>query len=305
VFYLKKYLVWQDKEIQSQTSKLEKVVVEQFIQHLSSKHTLKSINDYINSLVSYNKFLISEGIQDDMVVTSDLKAPKEKLSKKFLKNQKEILKENCVEDLLMEVCSEDSIKNSTMLSLAAYAGLRAEEIVELSPEDINFDKRKIYVRGLYKREIPMNSKLESALKLYLREEEIGTLLFTNERRGKFTKEGLQWILRKNRVNSHITMFALRNFYRAKLSSQGYSSKEIDELMGYSTYKKDYTSKKIKEMLTVKQFAGLVNSSPSTVINWCNDKKIISYRNSWGQRRIPFSEVEKASYLRVRKSKGSE
>lgn len=289
-YYLKKFMDWHQEEMKRPLghSKLEKSTVTQYIQYLSSKYSTGYVNSYIKFTVSYNKFLINEGIQETMVATNDLiiKTPKKKVEK--IK-----ISERDVESLLMEVCSNDSIKNSTMLCLIAYAGLKPSEVVELQLTDIDFDNRKIHISGKYKRDIAMNSAVENSLKLYLRDEEIiKDYLFTNERDMKYTSAGIHWILRKNRFNPNVTITTLRNFYILKLKSQGYSEKEIDELLGYSTRKKDYTNKKIKEMLTVKQFAELVGAAPSTIVKWCNSNKIQSYKNYWGHRRIPCSEAER-------------
>jgi integrase/recombinase XerD len=290
IYYLRKFMYWYQKEMKKPlgNSKLEKSTVTQYIQYLSSKYSTSSVNSYIKFIVSYNKFLINEGIQETMVATNDLiiKIPKKKVEK--IK-----INERDVESLLMEVCSNDCIKNSTMLCLIAYAGLKSSEVVELELKHIDFDNRKIHISGKYTRDIAMNSVVENSLKLYLKDEEvIKDYLFTNERDMKYTSAGIHWILRKNRSNPNVTITTLRNFYMSKLKAQGYSEKEIDEILGYSIKKKDYTNKKIKEMLTVKQFAELVEAAPSTIVKWCNNNKIKSYKNYWGHRRIPCSEAER-------------
>lgn len=290
IYYLKKFMDWYQKEMKRplEASKMEKSTVTQYIQHLLLKYSTSSVNSCIRFLVSYNKFLINEGIQETMVATNDLiiKIPMKKI-------EKVKINERDVESLLMEVCSNDCIKNSTMLCLIAYAGLKPSEVVELELKHIDFDNRKIHISGKYTRDIAMNSAVENSLKLYLKDEEIiKDYLFTNERDMKYTSAGIHWILRKNRSNPNVTITTLRNFYMSKLKAQGYSEKEIDEILGYSTKKKDYTNKKLKEMLTVKQFAELVEAAPSTIVKWCNSNKIKSYKNYWGHRRIPCSEAER-------------
>lgn len=290
LYYLRKFMYWHQKEMKRPLghSKLEKGVVTQYIEYLLSKHSTNYVNSYIKFIVSYNKFLINEGIQETMVATNDLTI---KISKK--KVEKIEIGERDVESLLMEVYSNDCIKNSTMLCLIAYAGLRPSEVVELELKNIDFDNRKIYVSGKYARDIVMNSAVENSLKLYLKNEDIiRDYLFINERNMKYTSAGIHWILRKNRSNPEVTITTLRNFYMSKLKSQGYSEREIDEILGYSIKKKDYTNKKIKEMLTIKQFAELVEAAPSTIVKWCNSNKIKSYKNYWGHRRIPSSEAER-------------
>lgn len=283
VYYLRKFMDWYQNEMKRPFgySKLEKSTVTQYIEYLSLKHSASYVNSYIKFMVSYNKFLINEGIQETMVATNDLtiKIPKKQI-------EKIEIDERDVEALLMEVCSNDCIKNSTMLCLIAYAGLRPSELVELELKYIDFDSRKIHIRGKYTRDIPMNSAVENSLKLYLKNDDIiKDYLFINERDMKYTSAGIHWILRKNRSNSNVTIATLRNFYISKLKSQGYSEKEIDEILGCSTIKKDYTNKKIKEMLTVKQFAELVEAAPSTIVKWCNSNKIKSYKNYWGNKQL--------------------
>lgn len=290
VYYLKKFTEWHKEEMKMPLnySKLEKSTLIKFIQYLSSKYSASSVNSYIKFLVSYNKFLINQGIQETMVAANDLTI---KISKK--KVEKLDIDERDIEALLMEVCSKDCIKNSTMLYLIAYAGLRPSEVVELELKNIDFDNRKIHVNGKYTRDIPLNSAVENSLKLYLNNEGIiKDYLFINERGMKYTSAGIHWILRKNCANSNMTLTTLRNFYMSKLKAQGYSEKEIDEILGYSTKKKNYTINKVKEMLTVKQFAEQVETTPQTIIKWCNNNKIKSYKDYFGHRRIPCSEAER-------------
>ncbi|NMM64020.1 tyrosine-type recombinase/integrase [Clostridium sp. P21] len=294
IYYLRKFLKWHEEVIKDPFNKLEKIIIKKYLKSISTDASKSSINNYINFFKSYNNFLISEGIQEDMVVdgTMRLKQAKPKVNKDNTVNEK------FIENLLQKICSIDGIKNYTMLNLIAYSGLRAAEVTELTLEDLDFDERVINITGSYEKKVPMNSHVESCLKLYLKE--IYTMedyLFVNERGTKYTDTGLRWILRKNCPDSNITITTLRDFYKLKLKEQGYTTKEIDKLLGYTTKHKSYLDKSLKEMLTPSEFAKIFNVAPITVIKWCNKGLVKAYRTDKGFRKIPPSEVKKLQAVR--------
>lgn len=294
IYYLRKFLKWHEETIKVPFEKLERSIVKVYLESISLKVSKGSINSYINFFKSYNGFLISEGIQKEMIIDNDMRAkiPKSKIT------EEESIDEKYIETILQRVCLTDGIKNYTMLNLIAGSGLRAAEVKELRIEDLDFDKRIINITGAYERKIPMNSNVESSLKLYLKEiyfkEEY---LFINERGTKYTEAGIRWIFRKNCSDTNITIATLRNFYKTKLKNQGYSSKEIDELLGYTTKDKRYLDKSLKGMLTPAKFAEIFNVAPITVIKWCDKGIVKAYRTDKGFRKIPYSEVERLKTIR--------
>jgi integrase/recombinase XerD len=294
IYYLKKFLKWHEEVIKAPFKKLEKTVVRKYLKSISSNIGGNSINNYINFFKSYNNFLISEGIQKELVVDNTMRVKPSKTKV----NKNNTIDENLIENLLQEICSSDGIKNYTMLNLIAYCGLRADEVTELSLEDIDFDKRIINISGSYKRKVPMNSNVENSLKLYLKEiYSMEEYLFINERGTKYTDTGLRWIFRKNCPDNNITIATLRDFYKIKLKKQGYTPKEIDVFLGYTTKYKNYVDKSLKEMLTPSQFAKIFNVATITVISWCNKGFVKAYRTDKGFRKIPYSEVGKFKAMR--------
>ncbi len=294
IYYLRKFLKWHEKAIKTPFKKLGKPIINKYLKIISLNISEKSINNYINFFKSYNNFLISEGIQKELVVDNAMRI--KILKNKVIKNN--IIDEKLIENLLLEICSSDGIKNYTMLNLIAYCGLRASEVTDLRLEDLDFDKRIINITGSYKREVSMNSTIENSLKLYLKEVySMEEYLFINERGTKYTDTGLRWIFRKNCSNSNITLATLRDFYKIKLKKQGYTPKEIDISLGYTTKYKNYVDKSLKEMLTPSQFAKIFNVAPVTVISWCNKGFVKAYRTDKGFRKIPYSEVEKFKAMR--------
>lgn len=294
IYYLRKFFKWHEEVIKTPFKGLEKNIVKKYIKSISSNISESSINNYINFFKSYNNFLISEGIQKELVVDNSLRV---KVSKVKV-NKINYIDEKYIENLLQQICCNDGIKNYTMLSLIAYSGLRAAEVIELKLEDLDFDERVMNITGSYEREVPMNSNIENSLKLYLKE--VYTMeeyLFINERGTKYTTAGLRWIFRKSCSYNNITLSTLRDFYKLKLKEQGYITKEIDALLGYTTKYKSYTDKKLKEMLTPSEFAKIFNVAPITVIKWCDKGLVKAYRTDKGFRKIPYSEVSKLKSLR--------
>ncbi|MBV7276244.1 tyrosine-type recombinase/integrase [Clostridium sp. PL3] len=296
IYYLRKFLKWYEENTEKTFSRLEKSAVDMYLESVSSKVSKTSINSYINFFKSYNSFLISEGIQENMVVDNSMRR---RTSKKKSDKVNDV-DEKYIEAILQNICLSDGIKNYTMLNLIANSGLRALEVKELRLEDLDFDNRVINITGAYERKIPMNSNVENSLKLYLKEIYVmEEYLFINERGTKYTEAGIRWIFRKNCSDTDITIATLRNFYKIKLKNQGYSNKEIDKVLGYKTNGKKYSDRALKDMLTPSQFSKIFNVAPITVIKWCNKGIVKAYRTDKGFRKIPNSEVERLKKLRLK------
>ena len=288
MYYLKKFDIWYEANYSKPMDFLDREVVIYYLNNLALKLSSKSLNSQVNFFRSYNAHLISVGAQSEMVI--DLKMRINIPKKKEIPKE---LNEKFVEDLLQNVYNSDGIKNFTMLYTIAYSGIRPIELVELRLKDINLVDRVIYIKGRYNREVPIDSKLINNLKLYLRDvDKLQEYLFINERDTPYTERGIQWLFRKYCSDTKLSLNALREFHKSMLFKQGYSPKEVDEMLGFSTDKKSYINSNFQEMLTPAQFAKEFNVTAQAVRKWCNNGLVRVYKTDKGFRRIPYSEVER-------------
>ena len=139
----------------------------------------------------------------------------------------------------------------------------------------------------------MDSMVSNTLKFYFKEVENNQeYLFLNEKFSKYTERGIQWIFRKSCEDKDITLKTLRDFYKIKLHSQGYSEKEIDKILGLTTSGKSYISDDLKNMWTPKKASEVFGVTPLTIIKWCDKGILRAYKTDKGFRKIPLSEIER-------------
>ena len=152
--------------------KLDKLVnadVKMYIEYLKKKNiSYKTINRKIASLKLYNEFLVSNNIQNDVVILAkDYIKIHDSLIQKELPTEQEINR--------LKHFSSGSEKNSKrdycFISLLIYAGLRESEIINLRIVDIKLDDRFINVigKGNKFRQVIINNSMYDALSDYLEE----------------------------------------------------------------------------------------------------------------------------------------
>ena len=129
-----------------------------------------TINRKIAALKQYNLFLIEEHIQDKVVIVDRDYIKIHNSSVKSVVSQKEIEK-------LKHFTSRDEknpIREYCFITILAYAGLRASEIVRLRIIDINLENRFLYIlgKGNKLRQVIINNLIYDALKEYLEERNI-------------------------------------------------------------------------------------------------------------------------------------
>lgn len=287
MYYLKKFQDFYEENFSENFSDLKKDVASKFIDYIEVKSGERSINSYVNFLRSYNSFLIEDGFQKNMVVDISLRKKTES------KYEKKEITDDQVQMILVNAYANDGIKNYTILSIAAYTGLRASEICSLKTSDAYLSDRIIKVAGNHERQIFIDSKVYLCLKSYFETvSENQVYLFEDEREMHYTERGLYYILEKNCDVFHVTFKQLREFYKTRLKNQGFTEKEINKILGLKTKGKSYEDITLGKMLSTSEAAKKLNISQWTVIKWCNNGKIRCMKTKKGFRRIPISEIER-------------
>lgn len=173
--------------------------VKMYKQYLLNNSTdSKTINRKLTSLRTYNKFLIQEKIQTEMVIKD----------RDFIKIQKTKLNNNIisVQDVnkIKHYAAKDikaSKRDFCFISILCYGGLRASEITNIKIVDIRLNERELYIvgKGEKFRTVVINNIMYFAIKDYLEErQQINTknpYLFVSQKS----------INTKKPVNRNITM----------------------------------------------------------------------------------------------------
>lgn len=137
---------------------------------LKNNYSPKSVNRKLSALKLYNRFLISEKIQNDIVIVDRdyIKIQDSGIMKK-IPTDKEINK-------LKHFSSKDE-KNSKrdycFMVLLMYGGLRESELVAIKIDDVKMESRYINIIGKGKkfRQVVINNLMYDALNEYMEERE--------------------------------------------------------------------------------------------------------------------------------------
>jgi len=140
----------------------------------------------------------------------------------------------------------DSVRNEKhklMLSLVYGCGLRRSEVLELTPEDIDRDRKLICIRqskGFKDRLVPLSDRLIKLVDEYLLHYKPDGYLFEGQARGsKYSPESLEKIFRtayeRAGINKkNITLHGLRHSYATHLLEAGTDLRYIQALLGHKS-----------------------------------------------------------------------
>jgi integrase/recombinase XerD len=147
--------------------------------------------------------------------------------------------------------SRHSIRNSTIILVFLYTGIRITELCQLNVENLDFESAtiKIMDKGRKERLIPMSKQLKSILQHYLvfRENYLGldaediSYLFVSRRYGKWNRLNRRTIhdlfnhyASKARINQqHFSAHKLRHTFATLLYSAGVELIELQQLLGHA------------------------------------------------------------------------
>ena len=133
------------------------------------------------------------------------------------------------------------LKHRIILTLIYSAGLRRQEAVNLKIADIDFERKTIHIRQskyLKDRIVPLSSYMAHGLRKYLEVEKPDTYLFNGkEPDGRYSLEGLGWVMHEARKNASITkkinLHSLRHSYATHLLEEGVNIVTVKELLGHA------------------------------------------------------------------------
>lgn len=206
---------------------------------------------YQNQIVNALK-LFFKTIQDKQIIIDTIHRPKRG---KVLPNilSKEEIK------LILTVLT--NTKHKTMLSLIYACGLRRSELLQLTFEDIQADRKLLVIKqskGKKDRIVPISDKIIEMLRDYYKEYRPKKWLFEGQRENtKYSDRSLEEVLKKSirlaQINKPVSLHWLRHSYATHLLESGTDLRYIQELLGHSSSKTTeiYTHVSTKSIQNIK------------------------------------------------------
>ena len=226
-------------------SQITKKTIEDYVKWLNSReYSRATVARKIAALKSFVNFLVETGDLTKSPIL-DIESPKtiKSLPKPLL--AKEV-------DAILTAATENSsiegYRDSAMLSLMYWTGLRVSELIALNIDNLYLSENEPYLRcygkGDRERTIPIPDQALESVKYYLREirhnfvrnnSELG--VFVNMRGERLTRQGYWLILKayvkKAGITSNVTPHTLRHSYATHLLRGGASIRAVQELLGHA------------------------------------------------------------------------
>jgi integrase/recombinase XerD len=137
-----------------------------------------------------------------------------------------------------------NLKHRTMLSLVYACGLRAGELLRLTPQHVDSNRGLLIIKqakGRKDRVVPLSGKLLLLLREYFRAYRPSTFLFEGQVPGEsYSARSLQQVLKRSvqkaGMRKPVTLHWLRHSYATHLLEGGTDLRYIQQLLGHSSSK---------------------------------------------------------------------
>jgi len=209
------------------------------------KLTISTVNNKIESLKAYFRYLYDTGIIKDNPASSlSVQKQQTPLSPRWLERVEKNKLLHYIDDKEKQKKNPwRYARNRAIIYCMLHAGMRVSEVVELELEDIDFANGYINIRdgkGGKARRIPMNSDLKHALSLWISErktKETNTnKVFVSQKGGNLTISGVNNLFNKIRHDlkiEELTPHVLRHTFCHDLIEKGFPITYVADLAGHS------------------------------------------------------------------------
>jgi len=191
----------------------------------------KTINAKLSSIGLFNKFLIEEKIQKDIVIKDDDMI---KIQTSYA-NPAEINKSD-VENFRQRILEAGDKRLYAIVTLLSYAGLRISEALNVKLEDLSLDAKELIIRkgkGKKQRVVYLNSKIVNAIKEYIKiRDSESEYLFSSRESDRVDRSVINKQFKK--YSSKITPHQLRHFFCTNALENGFAVHEVANLAGHSS-----------------------------------------------------------------------
>ncbi|AKA70879.1 tyrosine-type recombinase/integrase [Clostridium scatologenes] len=238
------FLQWLESKDNIFTGNLKRFHVTSYRNYLVQEgYEVNTINKKINSLQSFNQFLIDKSYLKEQVV--HLKKDKVKIAAGS-EGEVEVFSDAETEKLLFYIQSEDvTSRDRLILLLLLYTGVRVSELVNIKLKDVDVLAMNLTVawgKGGKRREVPLKGEVIEALKRYLEGERKNSkfadseyLILTN-RSSKMDRDAVNKLLSKMEKKLVIRMHPhkFRHTFCTRLLKKGVELTTVAKLAGHAS-----------------------------------------------------------------------
>ncbi|AJS59992.1 tyrosine-type recombinase/integrase [Paenibacillus sp. IHBB 10380] len=231
----------------------------QFLQTVKRRvPTAKTINAKIASLQKYNVYLVSIGVQTDIVVTQ---SHRRKVQQQFASPAK--FTEKDVNKFMLVVIEKGNSRNLALVTLLAYTGCRISEALNIIiDKDLYLSSNELVIRegkGDKERTVLLNDKVVDAIKEYLKirqehKHADSPYLFVSNKRERMSRITANDVFtqysQKAGFEHVLSPHDLRHYFCSNALENGFDVHEVANIVGHSNIHTTllYTNPTRKKML---------------------------------------------------------
>lgn len=199
------------------------------------RNNAKTINHKLSSLLKYNHYLISQEVQDDIVIK-----PSDKIKIQLEYASPTKVTEIEVKQFLQTVLESRNSRNYALMILLAYTGVRISEALNIRMDDYDLVGRECVIKngkGDKQRIVMLNSKVINAMKEYLKDRDKlsqaqgSDYLFVSKKNNKLDRTTVNRIFQQ--YSNKITPHQLRHFFCTNALEKGMLTHEVANQAGHS------------------------------------------------------------------------
>lgn len=240
---IKDYYKWFDGTYDKLPTVLYAQNVKDYLQYLQTvkKQAATTINAKIAALLKYNEFLVSAGIQSDIVVT---KAQRKKVQQQFASPAQFTTKD--INRFIQAVIEKGNARDYALVTLLANTGCRISEALNVFIErDLHLSSNELVIRegkGKKERTVLLNGKVVNAIKDYLKvrkehKHANSPYLFISNKGGQMSRITANDIFtqysEKAGFDKTLSPHDLRHFWCSHALENGFDVHEVANMAGHS------------------------------------------------------------------------
>ena len=236
------FLKYMEFESLSFDGNLNRFTINSYKNHLiKENYQPTTINKKLNSIQSFNDFLIHAGIMTDKVV--ELGRDRIKIAKGSEKPV-EVYSDETVEALLFHIENAKHIRDKVIVQLLLFTGVRVSELCGIRIKDIDFLSHhlKVIGKGGKYREIPLKPELVESIKKYLPERRHNKYFKSDYlllgQRGALNRDAINRILTRitkgAKLGQKLKPHSCRHTFCTSLIAKGVPLTTVSKLAGHAS-----------------------------------------------------------------------
>ena len=241
---IRAFLQWLELKGNTFTGNLKRFHVTSYRNYLVQEaYEVNTINKKINSLQSFNQFLIDKEYLTEQIV--DLKKDKVKVAAGS-EGEVEVFTDAEIEQLLFYIQSEEvTARDRLIILMLLYTGVRVSELVNVKLKDVDvlaMNLTVVWGKGGKRREVPLKGEVIDAVREYLEGERKNNkfagseyLILTN-RSAKMDRDAVNRLLNRMESKLDIRMHPhkFRHTFCTRLLKRGVELTTVAKLAGHSS-----------------------------------------------------------------------